>query len=132
MATEDRDERRRGLRRNPRFEPNHGRPKPTPPTAIAPALSHATRRRVLRRLNGSGDVRSTSELAAEFGLSLSLVAYHFAVLCDSGLIWVEGWLPVRGARETFYRSLVAEVPQVKVILTATETEDEGEAQERGA
>ncbi len=67
------------------------------------ALSNPTRRQILRRMRDS-EMVSPRQLAQEFDLPLSNMAYHVRVLAGCGAITLARVKPVRGAIMHFYRS----------------------------
>lgn len=69
------------------------------------ALGNPFRRQVLRRMRDV-EMISPRQLAREFRLPLSSVAYHVRVLADCGAITLVKVKPVRGAIKHYYRSSV--------------------------
>jgi predicted ArsR family transcriptional regulator len=66
------------------------------------AISHPARAHVLATLNER--VASPSEVAAEVGLDVKYLNYHFEALEKSGCIELVKVEPKRGARQHFYRA----------------------------
>jgi DNA-binding transcriptional ArsR family regulator len=73
--------------------------------ALLAALGSPLRRRILRRMRDE-EMISPRQLAQEFELPLSSVAYHVRVLAESGAITLVRVKPVRGAIKHYYRSSV--------------------------
>ncbi len=69
------------------------------------ALGNPFRRQVLRRMRDV-DMISPRQLAREFRLPLSSVAYHVRILAECGAITLVRVKPVRGAIKHYYRSSV--------------------------
>jgi DNA-binding transcriptional ArsR family regulator len=67
------------------------------------ALSHPLRRQILRRMREI-EMISPRQLAIEFDLPLSNMAYHVRVLANCGAVTMVRVKPVRGAIKHFYRS----------------------------
>ena len=74
----------------------------TPARALATALAHPLRWRILALL-GDG-TRTPAGIARELGVRTENVSYHVRVLCDLGLIELVRTTPVRGALEHHYRA----------------------------
>jgi len=83
-------------------------------TKLLRALSNPLRRQILRRMR-DGDTLSPLQLAEEFDLPVSNVAYHVRVLADSGAVKLVRVKPVRGALKHFYRSCL-EPPWARQII----------------
>lgn len=88
------------------------------------ALGHPLRREILRRLHESDGARSPSLLAECLGLGVSNVSYHMGVLAKLRAVKKTRSRQVRGARETFFVSRVAQNERVVAILADTEREDD--------
>lgn len=86
----------------------------TPQNALLAALGNPLRRRILRRMRDE-EMISPRQLANEFGLPLSNLAYHVRVLAKCGAITLVEVKPVRGAVKHFYRSTV-EPPWARQII----------------
>lgn len=69
------------------------------------ALSNPLRRQILRRMRDV-EMISPRDLAGEFDLPLSNIAYHVRVLANCGAVTMVEVKPVRGAIKHFYRSTV--------------------------
>lgn len=83
------------------------------------ALSHSTRREILRVLQAGGP-RSFSEIVAELSpLSRGEVSYHAQVLEDSEFVSSDGSRPTAGGKERLLRSTVADSDQAQLVLRAT-------------
>jgi DNA-binding transcriptional ArsR family regulator len=67
------------------------------------ALGNPLRRQILRRMRDAKPI-SPLQLAQEFDLPLSNMAYHVRVLASCGAITLVRVKPVRGAIKHFYRS----------------------------
>ncbi len=78
------------------------------------ALGNPLRRRILRRMRDE-DAISPLELAREFDLPVSNMAYHVRVLAGCGAITLVRVKPVRGAIKHFYRSSL-EPPWARQII----------------
>ncbi len=78
------------------------------------ALGHPLRRRILRRIRDEV-MMSPRQLASEFELPVSNVAYHVRVLDDCGALTLVRVKPVRGAIKHYYRSSV-EAPWARHIV----------------
>jgi DNA-binding transcriptional ArsR family regulator len=74
----------------------------TSETRIAKALAHPLRARILQRL--AERVASPSELAAELGAPLGVIAYHVRMLRDYDCVELVRTEPRRGALQHFYRA----------------------------
>lgn len=68
------------------------------------ALNHPLRRRILRGIDGGGDVISARQLARELGQPIGNVSYHLQVLARLGVLEQTHVRQVRGAKEYFYVS----------------------------
>lgn len=73
--------------------------------AIAKALSHPLRFRLLQHYN-QAEVASPSELAKQMDANLGDVSYHTRVLRDLGCLELVRTEPRRGAQEHYYRATV--------------------------
>lgn len=78
------------------------------------ALGNPLRRQILRRMRDI-DAISPLQLAREFELPVSNMAYHVRVLANCGAITLVRVKPVRGAVKHFYRSSV-EPPWAQQII----------------
>lgn len=67
------------------------------------ALGNPLRRRILRRMRDI-EMISPGELAQEFEIPLSTMAYHVRILADCGAVTLVRVKPERGAIKHFYRS----------------------------
>lgn len=76
--------------------------RPTGTLALATALSHPLRIRILAAMHSPERLRSPRDLSDEMGLSLERVAYHCRELDDLGFLEVVKTRPVRGSVEHFY------------------------------
>lgn len=85
-----------------------------PENVLLAALGNPLRRRILRRMRDE-EMISPRQLASEFGLPLSNLAYHVRVLAKSEAITLVKVKPVRGAVKHFYRSTV-EPPWARQII----------------
>ena len=72
------------------------------PDALLVALNHPLRRRILRRMRDE-DLTSPRQLARDFRLPISNVAYHVRALARSGAITLVEVEPVRGSIKHLYR-----------------------------
>jgi len=72
-------------------------------TAMLKALSHETRRRIMRAILGKDEVISPRELSEALGQRLSGISYHVRVLAAANAITLDHTEPVRGSSEHFYR-----------------------------
>ncbi|HZO07609.1 MAG TPA: helix-turn-helix domain-containing protein [Solirubrobacterales bacterium] len=86
----------------------------TDENALLSALGSPLRRRVLRRMRDV-EMISPRELALEFELPLSTMAYHVRVLAGCGAITLVRVKPVRGAIKHYYRSSL-EPPWARQII----------------
>ncbi len=103
--------RRRGLRR----------------IAMIRAIAHPLRRRTLRLLHDSDDVRSPKQIAAALKAGLSSVSYQVSVLRGLGALEPDSSVPVRGAIEHFYRSTIENDRPIEMLLEETRQIDEENA-----
>lgn len=78
------------------------------------ALGNPLRRQILRRMRDV-DAISPRQLAIEFDLPVSNMAYHVRVLASCGAVTLVRVRPVRGAIKHFYRSSV-EPPWARQII----------------
>jgi DNA-binding transcriptional ArsR family regulator len=72
-------------------------------SALLAALSHQLRRRILRRMRGE-EMVSPRQMAREFDLPISNIAYHVRVLAGCGAVTLVRVKPVRGSIKHYYRS----------------------------
>lgn len=79
----------------------NGRPR-RDENRLLSALSHPLRRQILRQMREVDSI-SPIDMAAEFKLPVSNVAYHVRVLAECGAITLVDTEPVRGAVKHFYR-----------------------------
>lgn len=86
----------------------------TDENALLSALGSPLRRQVLRRMRDV-EMISPRELAQEFELPLSTMAYHVRVLAGCGAITLVRVKPVRGAIKHYYRSSL-EPPWARQII----------------
>lgn len=86
----------------------------TDENALLSALGSPLRRRVLRRMRDV-EMASPRELAQEFEVPLSTMAYHVRVLAGCGAITLVRVRPVRGAIKHYYRSSL-EPPWARQII----------------
>lgn len=91
-----------------------GRKKARPENALLTALNNPLRRRILRRMRDE-EMISPQQLATEFDLAVSNVAYHVRVLAKCEAITLVKVKPVRGAVKHFYRSTV-EAPWARQVI----------------
>lgn len=99
-------------------------------TDLVSALSHETRRRILREMHDQGDSPiSPAQLSNKVTIPLSAVSYHVRVLESYGAIRLVDERQVRGALEHFYISLIRDNPTLRALLDETEQLDE-ESRER--
>ncbi|MDX6624716.1 MAG: Helix-turn-helix domain [Solirubrobacterales bacterium] len=96
-----------------------------PENALLAALGNPLRRRILRRMRDE-EMISPRQLASEFGLPLSNLAYHVRVLARCEAITLVKVKPVRGAVKHFYRSTV-EPPWARQIVDLEPLEPHGHA-----
>lgn len=87
------------------------------------ALHHSSRRRILRALHSSGDAHSPVQLSKMIDEDISNIDYHLKILVSLGAAVKTGERPVRGARENFFASTVADHKQMVAILADTERDD---------
>lgn len=78
------------------------------------ALGNPLRRQILRRMRDE-DAISPLELARDFNLPISNMAYHVRVLASCGAVTLVRVTPVRGAIKHFYRSSL-EPPWARQII----------------
>jgi DNA-binding transcriptional ArsR family regulator len=78
------------------------------------ALSNPLRRQILRRMRGE-EMISPLQLAEEFDLPLTNMAYHVRVLANCGAVTIVRMKPVRGAIKHYYRSTL-EPPWARQII----------------
>jgi len=78
------------------------------------ALNNQLRRQILRRMRDA-DAISPLDLAREFDLPVSNMAYHVRVLASCGAITLVRVKPVRGAIKHYYRSSL-EPPWARQII----------------
>jgi DNA-binding transcriptional ArsR family regulator len=78
------------------------------------ALGNPLRRQILRRMRDEEAI-SPRQLAHEFDLPVSNMAYHVRVLAECGAVTLVRVKPVRGAIKHFYRSTV-EPPWARQII----------------
>lgn len=71
--------------------------------ALLAALGSPVRRQLLRRMR-DGKAVSPAELAKEFKLPLSTIAYHVKVLAHCGAVTLVRVKPAQGSLRHFYRS----------------------------
>lgn len=90
------------------------RRKRTDENVLLTALNSQLRRQILRRMRDE-DMISPRELAQEFGMPLSTMAYHVRVLADCGAVTLVRVKPVRGAIKHYYRSSL-EPPWARQII----------------
>ncbi len=83
-------------------------------TKLLGALSNPLRRQILRRMH-NGEALSPLQLAEEFDLPVSNIAYHVRVLAGCGAVKLVRVKPVRGALKHFYRSSL-EPPWARQII----------------
>lgn len=88
------------------------------------AMAHPLRRRILRTMQGGGDL-SPRELADRLEQPLSRLSYHVKVLHRCGALELVDTQPVRGSTQHFYRSVV----DADWALLALEAD--GEARDKG-
>jgi DNA-binding transcriptional ArsR family regulator len=82
--------------------------------ALLAVLGNPLRRRILRRMRDE-EMISPRQMANEFCLPISTVAYHVRVLAEVGAVALVEVEPVRGAIKHFYRSSVEE-PWARQII----------------
>lgn len=88
------------------------------------ALNHPTRREILRILRVGEQPCSFTEILSMLPpLKRREVGYHLEVLQRCGAVIQDRTRPSPGGREPLYRSAVADDPQVRAALRATERED---------
>jgi DNA-binding transcriptional ArsR family regulator len=73
-----------------------------PATALAKADSHPIRRAIVAHMRHLDRPVTPGEMATDFGCSLGVVAYHFRMLRDYGLVSLDHMEPRRGALQHFY------------------------------
>lgn len=88
-------------------------------------LDHVVRRRILRVLHASdapfsSALLSDNERGPLSDLSLSRAAYHMRVLAKYEMVEETSRRPKRGALEHFFKSAVADDPEVMSVLAQTE------------
>lgn len=83
-------------------------------TKLLGALSNPLRRQILRRMR-DGEALSPLQLAEEFDLPVSNIAYHVRVLAGCGAVRLVRVKPVRGALKHYYRSSL-EPPWARQII----------------
>jgi DNA-binding transcriptional ArsR family regulator len=69
---------------------------------ICSALRHETRREILRTMDRRDEPLGPKDLADEYGLPLSQVAYHVNVLADCELVTLVGTSPAPGTMKLSY------------------------------
>jgi predicted transcriptional regulator len=90
------------------------------------AIAQPLRRRILRSIRDREGPSSPVQVAKQLDLPVSMVAYHFSVLCRFGAIELTGEQPARGAVEHFYESTIADDPPIETLLEETrEVDDRG-------
>lgn len=91
------------------------------PPQAQKAVEHPVRREILRTLNGSGDSRTSIEIAATTlpTSSISVINYHALVLEATGSIGVTGMQPNGGGLIRLYASNVTDDQQIISFLKAT-------------
>lgn len=89
------------------------------------ALHHPLRRKLLRTLHGSGEAHSPVQLSKMTGEDISNIDYHLKILVEMDAAAKTGDRQVRGARENFFASKVADHRQMVAILADTELDDDG-------
>lgn len=101
----------------------------TPPVSIITALSHPTRRAILRQYLADGKRRrlSPARLAETFDMPVNDVAYHVRVLVRNKALRLWETKPVRGATEHFYvpGPLVKDNEEVIAVLLAADADADG-------
>jgi hypothetical protein len=103
----------RGTKRKPRSEVS----RPTGQLAVAQALSHPLRIRILTAMQNPPRAYSPNGFAEETGLDLTRVSYHFRELRELGCIEEVDQRTRRGAIEHFYR------PKKRAAAWQTQWED---------
>jgi len=88
--------------------------------ALLIALGNPLRRRILRRMRDE-DLISPRELAEDFRLPVSNVAYHVRVLAKCGAVTLVEETSVRGAVKHLYRSSL-EAPWARQIIDLEPTD----------
>lgn len=88
------------------------------------AIAQPLRRRILRSIRDREAPSSPVQVAGQLGLPVSMVAYHFSVLCRFGAIELTGEQPARGAIEHFYESTIEDDPPIEALLEETREADE--------
>lgn len=91
--------------------------------AVIHALTHWLRREILRCLQLPDVAVSPKMLEDALGVPLSNCNYHLTALADDGLAEEVHSIPIRGAAEHFYVSLVRDNVLVQATLDQTATED---------
>lgn len=99
-------------------------PKQPMSGSLIRALNHPLRRRLLRALHRTEGARSATQLRTTVHSTVASVDYHLKVLAATEAAAKSGQRRVRGAREIFFVSKVAEHQQMLAILADTEREDE--------
>ena len=108
----------------------NGYRRPISPDLIK-QLNHPIRRELLRLLHKAQKPQSPLQMSVSFAEAHDLqnIAYHVRVLEKGGLVRQVSERPVRGVSERFVISLVADHPQISVILADT-AEDDGEVRSK--
>ena len=91
------------------------------------AIGHPVRRRILRVLGDSDEPRSPMQISREFGVSVSPVAYHVAILRKFDAIELAEEQMARGAVEHFYVSKIEKDPPIETLLEETRLADDSNA-----
>jgi len=88
------------------------------------AIAHRVRRRILRTLAESEGPRSPMQIAREFGVGVSPIAYHVSILRRFGAIELAEEKMARGAVEHFYASKIEDDAPIEALLEETRLADE--------
>lgn len=107
-----------------------GRTRGVNENKLLAALSHPLRRRILRRMREIEAI-SPQQMAKEFELPLSNVAYHVRVLAACGAVTIARVKPARGSLKHFYRSSL-EPPWAQQIIDLEPWPNDGSGETPGA
>lgn len=88
------------------------------------AIAHPVRRRMLRMVIDSRELRSPAQLGRELDHRLGMVAYHARILRQCGALKPAGEQTVRRTVEHFYTTTIEDDPPIETLLEETREFDE--------
>ncbi len=92
--------------------------------SLISAITHPSRRRILRALAERSEALSPAGLGRKLQLPPGALAYHFKVLQGLGAVRQVNERMVRGAVEHFYETTIEDDPPIEALLEETREADE--------